>query len=154
MGIHLSRSGTGSFTDVGNGDGTYYRHCRLLGGCMEHRIPLARTSFVGTAYVLELEKAITLACSDREAFGMFPGQQAPDASTQVIEIINHQYTAAFSSDASTADLEQSIAYFEQHIQDPELDDVTPLESAGRGHCRALLGDQPLPLLLSPEHSHR
>jgi hypothetical protein len=131
--------GTGIFTDAGNGDGTYYRHCRLLGGCMEHRIPLARTSFVGTAYVLELEKAVTLACSDREAFGMFPGEQAPQVSTQVIEIINEQYKKAFGSDPSIEDVEQSVAYFEGHIQDPEFDDVTPLESAGRGHCRALLG---------------
>jgi hypothetical protein len=130
--------GTGLFTDAGNGDGTYYRHCRLLGGCMEHRIPLARTSFVGSAYVLELEKSIALACYDREAFGMFPNRQQPQASTQVVEIINHQYLSAFSVEPSTEDLELSIAYFDGHLQDPEFDDITALESAGRGHCRAIL----------------
>lgn len=131
--------GTGAFDDAGNGNGDYYRHCRLLGGCMEHRIPLARTSFVGTAYVLELEKAITVACYDAEAFGMFPGSTAPGAGAQVIDIINHQYMKVFSVEPSAEDLELSIAYFESALADtPELEDMSAMESAGRGHCRSIL----------------
>jgi hypothetical protein len=129
---------TQAFVDSGNADDVFYRHCRLLGGCLEHRIPQARTSFVGTAYVLELEKAVTEACYDREAFGMFPSGQAPSAATQVIDLVRHQFRAAFAADASPAELERSIAYFDGHLAAPELDDISPLESAGRGHCRALL----------------
>ncbi|RMH43178.1 MAG: hypothetical protein D6689_05945 [Deltaproteobacteria bacterium] len=130
--------GSQAFVNTGNANGTFYPHCRLLGGCMEHRIPLGRTSFVGTAYVLELEKAVAEACYDRAAFAMFPGNAPPDASVQPIDIINHQYRAAFGAAPSTSDLEESIAYFESHLADPEFDDVSPIESAGRGHCRALL----------------
>lgn len=131
--------GTGAFDDAGNGDGDFYRHCRLLGGCMEHRIPLARTSFVGTAYVLELEKAITVACYDPDAFGMFPGSVAPPADTQVIEVINHQYMKVFGEEPSSEDLDLSIAYFEGALADtPELEGMSSMESAGRGHCRAIL----------------
>jgi len=129
--------GTQAFTNGGNGS-ALYPHCRLLGGCMEHRIPLGRTSFVGTAYVLQLEKAIAEACYDRQAFAMFPGGVAPDGSVQAVDIIRHQYRAAFSRDPSTTDIERSIAYFDAHIADPEIDGVSPIESAGRGHCRALL----------------
>jgi len=129
--------GSQAFTDAGNASG-YYPHCRLLGGCMEHRIPQARTSFVGTAYVLQLEKAVAEACYDRSAFGMFPGNQAPDSSVQAIDVINHQYMVAFGQTPSNKDLELSIDYFDGHLADPEFNDVSPLESAGRGHCRALL----------------
>lgn len=130
--------GTQAFINAGNGDGAFYPHCRLLGGCMEHRIPLGRTSFVGTAYVLQLEKAAVEACYDRAALGMFPGDAQPDASVQAIDVIDHQYRKALGQLPTVADLELSIAYFESHIQDPEFDDVSPLESAGRGHCRALV----------------
>jgi hypothetical protein len=130
--------GTQAFANAGNGAGSFYPHCRLLGGCMEHRIPLGRTSFVGTAYVLQLEKAVTEACYDRAAFGMFPGERAPDAQVQAIDIIEHQYRRAFAAAPNTRDLELSIAYFEGHLQSPELTDVSAMESAGRGHCRALL----------------
>lgn len=130
--------GSQAFADLGNRDGTYYPHCRLLGGCMEHRIPQGRTSFVGTAYVLQLEKMVAEACYDRAAFRMFPGDTAPDASVQAIDVIEHQYMSAFSVEPSNADLELSIAYFESHLAEPEFDDVSPMESAGRGHCRALL----------------
>jgi hypothetical protein len=127
-----------AFTTAGNDVGEMYRHCRLLGGCMEHRIPQPRTSFVGTAYVLELEKAVAEACYDRAAFGMFPGNVAPDATVQVVTLIEHQYRAAYAAVPNTTDLERSIAYFDGHITAPEFTDVSPLESAGRGHCRALL----------------
>lgn len=130
--------GSGAFANTGNGNGGFYPHCRLLGGCMEHRIPLGRTSFVGTAYVLQLEKAVTEACYDRAAFGMFPGGQAPGAQVQAIDIIEHQYKLAFAVAPDTDDLEQSIAYFDSHLQSPEFTDVSAMESAGRGHCRALL----------------
>lgn len=130
--------GSQAFVDAGNGDGDFYRHCRLLGGCLEHRIPQPRTSFVGTAYVLELERAVVEACNDLDTFGMFPGEQAPDEGTQVGEVVEHQYRRAFGAPPSTADTERSIAYFESHMVDPEGDDVLPIESAGRGHCRALL----------------
>jgi len=127
-----------AFLDAGNANGAWYPHCRLLGGCMEHRIPLGRTSFVGTAYVLQLEKAAAEACYDRAAFGHFPGGVAPDASVQPIDIIRHQYALAFADEPLGKDLEASIAYFDGHLVDPELTDISPLESAGRGHCRALL----------------
>ena len=127
-----------AFTDSGNAAGTFYPHCRLLGGCMEHRIPLGRTSFVGTAYVLQLEKAVAEACYDRAAFGMFPGRKAPDDVVQPIDVIAHQYISAFGTEPSVRDLELSIEYFTGHLGQPEFDDVTALESAGRGHCRALL----------------
>ncbi len=130
--------GTRAFTDAGNAQGAYYRHCLLLGGCMEHRIPLGRRSFVGTAYVLELERAVVEACGDRAAFGMFPGNAAPGPTTQVIDVMQHQYTAVFGAPATGADLTASLAYFESHLQAPETSGVSPLESAGRGHCRALL----------------
>lgn len=130
--------GSQSFADVGNAGGSMYPHCRLLGGCMEHRIPLGRTSFLGTAYVLQLEKAVTEACSDRVAYGMFPGGVAPDSTVQAIDIIDHQYRRAFAAQPSTRDVEQSLAYFASHLDDPEFEDVVPMESAGRGHCRALL----------------
>lgn len=140
------------FTDAGNGpvdpdnnEDKYYVHCRLLGGCMEHRIPLGRTSFLGTAFVLEFGRAVSEACYDRATFGMFPpdgnGEQDPDiTSPQAIDIINHQYLRAFGVAPSAIDLELSIDYFEQHVADPEFTDnnITPIESAGRGHCRALL----------------
>jgi hypothetical protein len=130
--------GTQAFGNSGNAAGAFYPHCRLLGGCMEHRIPLGRTSFVGTAYVLQLEKAVVEACYDRAAFGMFPGDQAPDTSVQAIDVIEHQYRKALGSTPTVDDLELSISYFESHLQSPEFDDVAPMESAGRGHCRALL----------------
>lgn len=129
---------TTAFIDSGNASNAWYPHCRLLGGCMDHRIPLGRTSFLGTAYVLQLEKAISEACYDRSAFGHFPGGVAPDASIQALDIINHQFAAALSTVPSTRDLERSIAYFDSHIANPEFDDVSAIESAGRGHCRALL----------------
>ncbi len=127
-----------AFTDAGNRAGTFYPHCRLLGGCMEHRIPQGRTSFVGTAYVLQLEKMVAEACYDRATFRMFPGDLAPDGTVQAIDIIEHQYMAAFSLPPSIRDLELSATYFESHLNDPEFDDVSAMESAGRGHCRALL----------------
>lgn len=130
--------GSQAFNDAGNNAGSWYPHCRLLGGCMEHRIPQARTSFIGTAYVLQLEKAITEACGDRAAFGMFPGGAAPGDDVQAIDIIEHQYVQAFAERPTTADLQRSIGYFDSHLADPEYTDVSPLESAGRGHCRALL----------------
>ncbi len=127
-----------AFVDSGNAGGQFYAHCRLLGGCMEHRIPLGRTSFVGTAYVLQLEKAVAEACYDREAYGMFPGRKAPDTVVQPIDVIAHQYLAIYGAEPSVRDLELSISYFSGHLSQPEFDDVSPLESAGRGHCRALL----------------
>lgn len=127
-----------AFAAAGNNTGSFYRHCRLLGGCMEHRIPLGRSSFVGTAYVLTLERAVVEACSDRAAFGMFPGGIAPDATVQAIDVINDQYRKAFGAPPATRDVELSLAYFDSHLGDPEFTDVSPLESAGRGHCRALL----------------
>lgn len=127
-----------AFTAAGNAQGTYYRHCLFFGGCMEHRIPLGRTSFVGTAYVLELERAVVEACSDRAAFGMFPGNAAPGATTLAVDIIRHQYVAAFGAQPSDADLTASMAYFDSHLRAPEMTGVSALESAGRGHCRALL----------------
>lgn len=129
--------GSQAFAAAGNAT-EYYLHCRLLGGCMEHRIPLGRTSFVGTAYVLQLEKAVAEACYDRAALGMFPGNEAPAPSVQSIDVIRHQYLVAFGEEPSQADLEASIAYFSDHIAGPEMTDVSALESAGRGHCRALL----------------
>ncbi len=128
-----------AFIDVGNGEGGYYRHCRLLGGCMEHRIPLPRTSFVGTAYVLEMEKSITMACFDREAFGMFPARKSPGQDTAAESIIEHQYLQAFSAAPTKTEMVLALAYFNAHLEKPELTDIPPLESAGRGHCRAILG---------------
>jgi len=130
--------GTQAFANAGNNAGSFYPHCRLLGGCMEHRIPLGRTSFVGTAYVLQLEKAVTEACYDRAAFGMFPGDVSPSADEPVVDVIQHQYRRIFGVKADAAELERSIAYFDAHIAAPEMADVSALESAGRGHCRALL----------------
>ena len=129
---------TQAFINGGNSAGAFYPHCRLLGGCMEHRIPQGRTSFVGTAYVLQLEKAAVEACYDRAAFGMFPDDRAPDAGVQAIDVISHQYRNALGATPSIDDLELSIAYFESHIPSPEFTDVSAIESAGRGHCRALL----------------
>lgn len=130
--------GTQAFTTAANNSGTFYLHCRLLGGCMEHRIPLGRTSFVGTAFVLQLEKAVAEACGDTAAFGMFPGGVAPTAAVQAIDVLRHQYLQAFGTEPAQADLDGSIAYFDDHLLAPELTTVSPLESAGRGHCRALL----------------
>ncbi len=129
---------SGAFVEAGNANGSMYPHCRLLGGCMEHRIPQGRTSFVGTAYVLQLEKAVAEACYDRDAFGMFPGGTAPGASLQAVDVIEHQYALAFSQRPTTEDLERSIEYFADHLAAPELSGMSALESAGRGHCRALL----------------
>lgn len=127
-----------AFNDAGNGEGTFYRHCRQLGGCLEHRIPLGRTGFVNTAYVLQLERAVVEACDDRSALGMFPGGTSPDESTSVIDVVRHQYLGAFGVEPDDTDVEISQAYFESHLASPEQEDVSPLESAGRGHCRALL----------------
>lgn len=127
-----------AFANSGNSANAWYPHCRLLGGCMDHRIPLGRTSFLGTAYVLQLEKAIAEACYDRASFGHFPGGVAPDGSVQALEIINHQFAVALSTNPTTRDLERSIEYFDAHIASPEFDDISAVESAGRGHCRALL----------------
>ena len=129
---------TQAFVDAGNGDKQFYRHCRLLGGCMEHRIPQGRTSFVGTAYVLELEKSVTEACSDRSTFGMFPSAQAPDSKVSAQDIIRHQYVTAFGVEPTDGEKALSGTYFKLHLADPEFDDVSPMESAGRGHCRAIL----------------
>lgn len=129
---------TAAFNNSGNASGAWYPHCRLLGGCMDHRIPLNRTSFLGTAYVLQLEKAAAEACYDRAAFGHFPGAVAPNASLQAIDIINHQFAAILGATPTTDDLTRSIKYFDAHVADPEFEDVSALESAGRGHCRALL----------------
>ena len=129
---------TSAFANSGNSQDAWYPHCRLLGGCMDHRIPLGRTSFLGTAYVLQLEKAISEACYDRAAFDHFPGSAAPDASVQALDIINHQFAVALSATPTNKDLERSIAYFDSHLSNPEFDDVSAMESAGRGHCRALL----------------
>lgn len=128
---------TAAFADSGNG-GDYYRHCRLLGGCMEHRIPLGRTSFVGTAYVLELERLVVEACNDRGAYGMFPNGEPPTDGTRTVDVIRHQYVGAFGEEPTESDLDLSLAYFDSHLADPELTDVSAIESAGRGHCRALL----------------
>ncbi len=126
-----------AFFDSGNADGRYYRHCRQLGGCMEHRIPLGRTDFVNAGFVLQLERAAIEACNDPEAFGMFPRGTAPDGETAV-EVIRYQYVRAFGAEPDDEELALSRAYFEGHLAEPELTEVTPLESAGRGHCRALL----------------
>lgn len=130
--------GSQAFIDSGNGNGNYYRHCRILGGCLEHRIPLGRTHFVGTAYVLELERAVVEGCYDRGAFGMFPGETPPGGGTQPIDVINHQYRKAFGELPGAKDLPLSLDYFADHMAAPEFGDVSPLESAARGHCRALL----------------
>lgn len=130
--------GTTAFNNAGNGTGQFYANCRLLGGCMEHRIPQPRTSFVGTGYVLQLERAVTVACGNAAAFGMFPDNAAPTAATQTIDIITHQFLAAFGEPPSDRDVERSIAYFTSHVADPEFTNMSPLESAGRGHCRAIL----------------
>ena len=129
---------TQAFVDSNNGEMQFYRHCRLLGGCMEHRIPQGRTSFVGTAYVLELEKAVTGACSERSTYGMFPGGQEPGVNVEALDIIRHQYLTAFGIEPTEAEQTLSLTYFKQHLADPEFDDVSALESAGRGHCRAIL----------------
>ncbi len=126
-----------AFFDSGNAEGRYYRHCRQLGGCMEHRIPLGRTGFVNTGFVLQLERAVIEACNDTEAFGMFPGNEAPE-TTAAIDVLRHQYRAAFGALPTDEELELSSVYFEGHIEDPERSDMSALESAGRGHCRALL----------------
>jgi len=130
--------GTNAFIDAGNGDGQYYRHCRLLGGCLEHRIPLGRTSFVGTAYVLELEKTVSEACYDNNAFGMFPGNMEPTAETTVTEVIDHQYTVTFGTTPDDVERALSETYFNDHVADPEFTNMLPIESAGRGHCRSIL----------------
>ncbi len=129
---------TDAFDDAGNSDGAFYRHCRFFGGCMQHRIPLERTSFVGTGYVLELERAVVEACSDRETFGMFPGRVAPAGTVSVADVIRHQYRVAFSAEPDADELDHSRTYFEGHLADPEAIDISALESAGRGHCRVLL----------------
>lgn len=128
---------TSAFADASNG-GAFYRHCRLLGGCMEHRIPLGRTSFVGTAYVLELERVAVAACYDREVFGMFPRGEPPGEELRAEDLIRHQYLAVFGAPPTDDELDLSTAYFEAHLASPEHRDVSALESAGRGHCRALL----------------
>ena len=127
-----------AFFEAGNDQGTFYRHCRQLGGCMDHRIPLGRTGFVNTAYVLQLERAAVEACNDGAAFGMFPRGEAPDDTTAMIEVIRHQHARAFGEQPDDTDIELSQAYFESHVAAPEQSGVHPLESAGRGHCRALL----------------
>ncbi len=129
---------TVAFGNSGNASGAWYPHCRLLGGCMDHRIPLSRTSFLGTAYVLQLEKAAAEACYDRAAFGHFPGAVAPNASLQAVDIINHQFAVILGATPTSDDLARSIKYFDAHVVAPEFEDVSALESAGRGHCRALL----------------
>lgn len=130
--------GMQAFADAGNTQGTMYRHCTFFGGCMEHRIPLGRTSFMGTAYVLELERAVVEACNDRAVFGMFPGAAAPSGTTLAIDIVRHQFMKAFGEQPSDVDLQAAMAYMQSHILAPELTGMTPLESAGRGLCRALL----------------
>lgn len=130
--------GSAAFNNASNNTGSFYRHCRILGGCMEHRIPLGRSSFVGTAYVLEVERAVVEACNDRAALGMFPGAARPAATAQPIDVIQHQYQQIFGAAPAEVDLQASLAYFDAHMRAPELTDVSALESAGRGHCRALL----------------
>jgi len=130
--------GTNAFIAAGNGDDEYYRHCRLLGGCLEHRIPLGRTSFVGTAYVLELEKSVTEACYNNAVFGIFPGNVEPTIETTVTDIINHQYVIAFGTEPDEVERGLSETYFAGHLLDPEFTNMTPMESAGRGHCRSIL----------------
>lgn len=127
-----------AFFDSANDQGSFYRHCRQLGGCMDHRIPLGRTNFVNTAYVLQLERAAVEACNDRDAFGMFPRGVAPDDTTSMIDVLRHQYLGAFGAEPDDTDIELSQTYLEGHVADPELGGMHPLESAGRGHCRALL----------------
>lgn len=127
-----------AFADAGNSQGTMYRHCTFFGGCMEHRIPLGRTSFMGTAYVLELERAVVEACNDRAVFGMFPGGAAPSGTALAIDVVRHQFLKAFGEQPSDVDLQAAMAYMQSHQLAPELTGMTPLESAGRGLCRALL----------------
>lgn len=127
-----------AFADAGNQQGSMYRHCTFFGGCMEHRIPLGRTSFMGTAYVLELERAVVEACNDRAAFGMFPGAAAPTATTLAIDVVRHQFLKAFGQQPSDVDLQAAMAYMTSHLAAPELTGMGALESAGRGLCRALL----------------
>ncbi|MBK7859798.1 MAG: hypothetical protein IPJ65_14485 [Archangiaceae bacterium] len=127
-----------AFADAGNTAGTMYRHCPFFGGCMEHRIPLGRTSFMGTGWVLELERAVVEACNDRAAFQMLPGNRAPDATTLAVDVVRHQFMRAFGAQPTDADLQVAMAYMQSHLAAPELTGVTPLESAGRGLCRALL----------------
>ena len=128
---------TRMFREAGN-NSPYQRHCTLLGGCLEHRVPLGRRPAFGAVYVIQLEKAAAEGCYDREAFGMFPGSRAPDRTTGPDDVIRHQYLLAFGAEPTTEDLVASRKYFDIHVRDPDFDDVPPLESAGRGHCRALL----------------
>ena len=119
-------------------DRSFGDHCRLMGGCLEHRVPLGRRSALGTVYVLQLEKLVAEACYDRRAFGMFPGRRPPDRTVGIFDVIDHQYLQAFGTLPSVMDVARSREYFEAHLNDLDPDGLPPLESAGRGHCRALL----------------
>ncbi len=129
--------GTAGFRDAGNWS-PFYQHCKLLGGCLEHRVPLGRRPAFGAIYMLELEKVVAEACYDRQAFGMFPGRRTPDQTIGAADIIHHQYKQAFSVAPSAEDMSASLQYFSEHLRDPDFEGMPPLEGAGRGHCRALL----------------
>lgn len=129
--------GTVGFRDAGNWS-PFYQHCKLLGGCLEHRVPLGRRPAFGAIYMLELEKVVAEACYDRQVFGMFPGGRSPNQMVGAADIIQHQYLQAFAVKPSVEDMSASLKYFDEHLRDPDFEGMPPLEGAGRGHCRALL----------------
>lgn len=129
--------GSLAFADAGNVS-DFQQHCRLLGGCLEHRVPLGRRDAIGTVFAIQLEKAVAEACYDRRAFGMFPGNRAPDHRVGVTDVLEHQYMLAFGTLPDAKGVAWAQTYFDDHLSDPDFRDISPLESAGRGHCRAIL----------------
>ncbi len=129
--------GSIAFVDAGN-DSDFHQHCRLLGGCLEHRVPLGRRDAIGTVFAIQLEKAVAEACYDRRAFGMFPGNRAPDNQVGVTDVLEHQFMMAFGTMPDAKNIRWAQAYFDDHLSDPDFRDISPLESAGRGYCRAIL----------------
>jgi len=134
-----------------NIDKTYHSACFTLQGCREHRIPA--TEYVqtyGVPEVVLLDNLGRTACLDLTAFGMFPGKVDPDANTQlgasdperVDAIIKYQYKVFLGAVPDAEQLGQSKTYFTQHMAGPETTGagVSALESAGRGHCRAMISN--------------
>lgn len=135
-----------------NLDKLYYGYCFTLQGCREHRVPATEfPQTYGVPEVVLLDNLGRLACLDVAAFGMFPARQDPDANTALgatdaekvtSVIINYQYKAFMGVLPDAEQLAASKAYFTSHMAGPETTTagVSALESAGRGHCRAMISN--------------
>ncbi len=134
-----------------NIDKTYHSACFLMQGCREHRVPAQDyPQTYGVPEVVLLDNLGRTACLDLQALGMFPGRADPDGNTQIgttdaeriDAIIKHQYKAFLGAIPDAEELAASRAYFMAHMAGPETTGagVSALESAGRGHCRAMISN--------------